>query len=88
LAVGGAVSGRLAVGGAVSGRLAAGGAVSGRLAVGRVVGVYCNSSTVLAMGLGLQVYRREVLSTGRSSIGILARSLSIRVVVRCQRRVV
>jgi hypothetical protein len=42
---------------------------------------------VPATGLGSQAYRREVLSIGRSSTGISARSLSIWVAVRYQRQV-
>ena len=45
-------------------------------------------STVPASGSGSQAYRREVLSTDRSSTGISTRSFSIRVAVRCQRRVI
>ena len=42
---------------------------------------------MLATGLGSQAYWREVLSTGHSFIGILARSLLIQVAVRCECRV-
>ena len=40
-----------------------------------------------ATGLGSQVYRYKVLSTGCSSTGVLVWSLLIQVVVRCERQV-
>ena len=59
-----------------------------RLAAGKAAKVNCNSSTVPATGPGSQAYWREVLLIGRSSTGVLARSLSTQVAVQCKRRVV
>ena len=52
------------------------------LAIGRAARVNCNNNTVLVIGLGSQAYQHEVLLISCSSIGILTRSLLIRVAVR------